>query len=253
MCWLANQGGRVTLAVLGGLALLVAGCGEEGERPGTRPGARRPGPKVEPDEGKKTSVGQNLFLEVLPHGRRVLISAEVCLREGGLEQLLTRKGTKEHEAILAAEIDARQLHQALLLAGAQEGSPVRFTPKYRPASGTPIKVSLIYQHKGKKVTVPARSWIRNVKTGKELDSDWVFAGSMLVDNPLDAKAAKIYLANDGDVICISNIETALLDLPIESPKADAERGFEAWTDRIPEVGTKVVVVLEPVLPAKKPR
>jgi hypothetical protein len=52
---------------------------------------------------------------------------------------------------------------------------------------------------------------------------------------------------------VSNFEDAMLDLPIVSPKDDADRSFEAFTDRIPELETKVVVILEPVLEAKKPK
>jgi hypothetical protein len=227
------------------------GCGEEnGERTVRKTeGAPKPGVQSAP-EGKKVNAGQNVFLEVLPDRRRVLISAEVCLRRGQLEMLLTRKGGKTHESILAADIDARSVHNALLLAKAEPGSTVRFEP-FRPPSGTRIKISLIYDKDGKKVTVPARSWIRNFKTGKELDSDWVFAGSMLVDNPLDSSAPKKYLANDGDVICVTNFEDAMLDVAIESPKLWANHQYEAWTERIPEEGTKVVVVLEPVLTKKK--
>ncbi len=127
-----------------------------------------------------------------------------------------------------------------------------FVPKYRPASGTTIKVSVQYKDKdGKLATVPAKSWIKNAKDNKLLDSDWVFAGSRLVTNPLDPDGQKHYLANDGDVICVSNFETALLDLPINSPKDDADRFFVANTERIPPLETKVVVILEPVVEAKK--
>src|SRR5205807_3887545 len=132
--------------------------------------------------------------------RRVLVAAVVCLREGPLEQLLCRKNTKEHEAVLSADVDARDIHTALVAARAEPGSPVRFEPTYRPARGTTIKVSVQYEEKGKQVTVPARSWVKNLKTGKELDTDWVFAGSRLVENPLDKDKPKYYLANDGDVI-----------------------------------------------------
>jgi hypothetical protein len=212
-------------------------------------------PKVKPTAepvGKKVEVGKNVYLEVLPTSRRVLIEAEVCLREGALEQLLTRKNQKEHEAILAADIDARKAHEALLLAKAKDGEPARWVPKYRAPTGSTIKVSLIYKDaKGKTVTVPARSWVKNRSTGKELDTDWVFAGSMLIENPLDKNAAKHYLANDGDVICVSNFEGAMLDLPMMSSKDDADRAYDAWTERIPAVGTKVTVVLEPV-EGKKP-
>ncbi|HEY7425072.1 MAG TPA: YdjY domain-containing protein, partial [Gemmataceae bacterium] len=130
------------------------------------------------------------------------------------------------------------------------GSPVRFAPKYRPATGTRIKISVLYKDKDKLKTVSAQSWVKDMKTGKALDSDWVFGGSHLVNNPLDPDK-KHYLANDGDVICVSNFETALLDLPIKSPKENADRFFTAFTERIPPLETKVVVVLEPVLEAEK--
>jgi hypothetical protein len=250
MTWRVSRSGRRILVLFAALAAAL-GCGEEnGERTVRKPESAPKTAVQSSPEGKKVNAGQNVFLEVLPDRRRVLISAEVCLRQGPLEMLLTRKGGKTHEAILAADIDARAVHNALLLAKAEPGSTVRFDP-FRPPTGTRIKISLIYEKDGKKVTVPARSWIRNIKTGKELESDWVFAGSMLVENPLDTGAPKKYLANDGDVICVANFEDAMLDLPIESSKVNDDRGYEAWTQRLPEEGTKVVVVLEPVLGKKK--
>jgi hypothetical protein len=102
------------------------------------------------------------------------------------------------------------------------------------------------------VTVPGQSWVKDSKTGKALDVDWVFAGSRLVDNPLDPDH-KSYLANDGDVICVSNFDTAMMDLPIESSQKNSELEFEAWTERIPPLDAKVAVVLEPVPEPKKDR
>lgn len=191
-------------------------------------------------------MSQNVELEVADGQRRVLVTAEVCKREGPLEQLMTRKGAKEHEAILAANVDARKIHQALLLAEAKPGSVVRFLPDYRPPTGTNIRVSLRYVQDGKTKTVPARSWIRNVKTGAELGCDWVFAGSQEIEDAFN-KGQIRYLANEGDVICIANFEGAMLDVPIESSKGNEDHGYEAWTERIPAEGTKVTVILEPLL------
>ena len=214
--------------------LVVAGCEEP---------AAPPKPEEKP---KQVEVGKNVILEVQGGQRRVLVNGYICLREGQLEQLVTRKNTKEHEAIIAVDADARKIHEALNLAGAIEGKPVRYTPTYQPATGQKIKVSVRYEDKGRLVTVPAQSWVKNTRTGKPLDVDWVFAGSGLVDNPLDPDHPKTYLANDGDVICVSNFDTAMLDLPVESSKNNDELLFEAWTERIPPLETKVVVILEPI-------
>ena len=229
---------------------MMLGCDEAGERE-ARP-KDKASQKAKTGEPKKVRLTKNIYLEVLPDKkRRVHVNAEVCLREGQLELFLCRKQTKEHEAILTADVDAFKLHAALIAAGAEAGSPVRFVPRYRPASGTTIKVFVQYKDKGKQVTVPAKSWITNAKTKKPMENDWVFAGSRLVTNPLDPDGKKHYLANDGDVICVSNFETALLDLPIKSPKDDVERFFVANTRLIPPLETKVVVILEPVVEAKK--
>ena len=104
------------------------------------------------------------------------------------------------------------------------------------------------------MTEPAKSWVRSMKTRKELNEEWVFAGSGFAKNVFDPKKPDVYLANeDGDLICISNFEDAMLDLPIASPKDNDDLAFEAFTERIPALETKVVVILEPVLEAKKPK
>jgi hypothetical protein len=237
-------------ALAGVFVLCALGC-EGGPADREEP---RPREREKSVETKKVPVAPNIVLEVQGPRRRVLVNATVCLREGPLEQLLTCKEKKAHEAILTADIDAEKLHAALLAAGANAGSPVRFRPRYRPASGSTIKISLTYEEKGQQKTVPAQEWLKNLKTGKVLDSNWVFAGSQLVDNPLDPGKPKFYLANDGDVICVANFETALLDVPIESSKDwSTGRDYVAFSERIPPLKTKVVVTLEPIPDAKKAR
>jgi hypothetical protein len=234
------------LAFMPLFALGPAGCSSDAAPPKTEPAK----PAAPSAPAKKVEVGKNVFVEFQGDKRRVLINAYVCLREGMLEQLMCRKQTKEHEAILAADVDAQKIHTALLLARAEPGNPVKFVPKFEPPKGTGIKITLQYQDKGKTVAVPACTWVRNVKTGKDLDHDWVFAGSVLIPDALDPKQPPYYGANDGDVICVSNFDTALLDLPINSPKDWGQRVLEAHTERIPPLQTPVLVILEPVATAK---
>jgi hypothetical protein len=207
-------------------------------------------PKPEP-EAKKAELKKNIFIETQGDKRRVLVNAYVCNRKTILEQLLTRKGAKEHEAILAADIDARDLHTVLTVAGAEPGSTVVYRPKFKSPTGTPVKIFLEYEKDGKKVRVRAQEWIRNIKTKKELHTDWVFAGSRLIPDPFDKTKKPAYAANFGDVICISNFDSALLDVPFDSPKDNDDLAFEADTERIPAEKTAVLVILEPVIEKKK--
>jgi hypothetical protein len=251
LCYPESMSNRIPSLVVSSLlltALALAGAGCEGEPPANAESPRKEATK--PEEAKKVLVGKNIFFEIQGTRRRVILSTYVCLREGPLEQLLTRKEKKEHEAILAIDGDGRDIHKALLAAGAKPGKTVQYQPKFLPPTGQRIKVTLEYEQDGKRVEVPAQQWVRNQKTGKAMDLDWVFAGSQFVANPFDPKAPDIYLANEGDVICVSNFEGALLDLPINSPKDNSQLAWEAFTERIPPRGTKVAILLEP-LPDKK--
>jgi hypothetical protein len=228
----------------GGAALVLAGMVSLGTAL-----SKSDGPKAPPADAdsvrKPLNKKETVFFEKQGDTRRVVVVAAVCLRQGRLEGLLTRKGTKEHEYILAADVDARDIHAGLVAAGASPGAPVQFNPRYVPAHGTAVKISLRYEKDGKTVTVPAREWVRNAGTKKDLDMDWVFAGSVFQPDP-DDKDKQLYLANQGDLVCVCNIDTAMLDLPVRSPKRPDDRVFDAHTDRIPPLETRVEVVFEPV-------
>lgn len=196
---------------------------------------------------KRIKLAPNLFFEKEGDKRRVIVEATVCFREGQLEGLLCRKQTKEHEYILTADVDGRSIHAALVAAGAKPGNPVTFIPKYLPATGTTIKVSLRYTKEGKTVQIAAQEWIVAAKPQrKPLAQDWVFGGSRFVPFPDDNTKPPYYLANQGDLICVCNMESAMLDLPVQSPKKFDDRLFSANTGRIPPLDTKVEVILEPV-------
>ena len=183
--------------------------------------------------------------------RRVHLLGAVCLREGPLEVLVCKLGTKEHESILHVDADGREVHFALVAAGAVAGSPVKFVPEYVPASGTKIKVTLTYREKGKVKTVPAGEWIKDRKTNKDMAHDWVFAGSRFFKDPDRPDAQPYYMANNGELISLANFPDSMLDLPVKSPKDIADLIFEINTPRVPPMRTPVLVTLEPVVEKKK--
>ena len=210
-------------------------------------------PRADPKSVLKPLLPDNsLYLEDVPGGgRRVLVTAEVCLREGQLEVFLCRTGTKEHEAIVRTAVDARYLHAGLEAAGAKPGTPVRFLhpqtgePDYKPATGDKIDVLVSYRRAGAVHTHAAREWITDLKTKKPMAHDWVFAGSRLFKNPEKPEAPPYYCANNGSVIGISNFSDSMLDLPVEVGQDNSNLGFEARTEKIPPVMSKVWVVLAP--------
>jgi hypothetical protein len=216
-----------------------------------------PAPKADPKSVhiEKPDM-KGIILEVLPDKitRRVLLATEVCLREGPLEIFMCKKGTKEHEAILRTDMDALNIHELLILAGAVPGKPTQFVnPKteeaeYKPATGTKINVSVHYTKGGKTFTHPAQEWIWDPKKKAQMPHGWVFAGSIVIVDPCNGK--KFYAANSGDVISISNFPYSMLEIPVEVSKDDANLVYDARTERIPPLRSKVWVILEPVIEKK---
>ncbi len=308
--------------------------------------------------GKKEELGKGVWLETAGNQKRIVVEAEVCLREIGqigLECLLCGRNKKEYESILVTGADAKVIHDGLKKLGAAPGAPCQFDvieappgkdvkvkprftqgdkttvvdadweapadtvlrltytytkdgkeveppptwdvpggtelkaelgwvsngnfrqskpvtfkvppgaaaklgaqwerdgkvvvtpPPYTAATGTPVKLTLQYEDKGKLKTVPWTQWVRDGKTMKNPDSDFVFAGSVTFKSPLAPNDPPRYAAADeGALVCVCDVPTAMLALPYWSPKGQADRFYEPNTPAIPPVGTKVTMILEPV-------
>jgi len=258
---------RFLAAGLAAAAASVVAAAYVSGRPAVQPGGQPPGeaaaakdaeplpdaPKADP-KSELTPLNKqgSLYLEKKPDGtRRVLVATEVCLREGPLEVFACKARTKEHESILRIDLDARFLHAALIAAGAKPGSPVQFVnPKtgaeeYKPATGAVVAVSVHYTKGGKAYTHPAQEWVQDIKTKKPMTHQWVFAGSRFVKNPERPDDPEYYCANNGDVIGISNSFDSTLDLPVAVSRDDAALAFQAFTEKIPPLRSKVWLILEP--------
>ena len=145
---------------------------------------------------------------------------------------------------MATRCPARLIHAGLLALGLEPGSPVSFDPEYRPAAGPKVSVRVRWKDAaGRLQERPAQELIRNTKTGRQLEAEWVFAGSGFWRDPADG--TEHYQADGGDMICVSNFPTAMLDLPIESSESNAALLFEAFAGRVPPAGTEVELLLSP--------
>jgi hypothetical protein len=235
--------GRRPIAVV----VLLLGCasGSYGQEAGTAPkqqAAAAAATSEVPASLKKLSEKNDVWLDT--ERKAVVVDGVVCLSAGLLEMFACPKGTKEHESVVSLNCLAEEVHAGLLAAGARPGAPVSFNPDYKAATGQVIDVYVLWKDaRGQKQQVRAQDWIKNTKTGRAMTQDWVFAGSGFWKDEQTGK--ELYQANGGDLICVSNFPTAMLDLPIESSQANADLLFEVFGDRVPPKGTQVRVVLMP--------
>ena len=184
--------------------------------------------------------------------QRVYLDGYVTMRRGALEMFACPIGTKEHESVVATLAKAREIHAALLAIEATPGTPVRYLPEFVPATGQVIRVWVCWRdEKGKFQVSDARQWIKQSGTKKAMDAEWVFAGSSFWLDPSDGR--EYYQADSGDMICVSNFSTAMLDVTISSSAESDELQFTPYQERIPEIGTPIRLILAPIPnPTDKP-
>lgn len=234
----ARRGRRWAPWVLGLLTLVAVGRARAEEPPPTGPL-----PPV-PERAVRLSPEADVWVD--KESKQVVLEGRIVLSAGPLELFACPQQTKEHESIVAVRTKSYLVHAALLAVGAEAGGTVQYEPEYRPAQGTPIEIDVRWiDDQGQTHTVAAQEWVRDVRTGGAMNTSWVFAGSMFWDNP--ANGERIYLAEEGDLICVSNFPSATLDVPIPSSQANEALVFEAFTERIPPLQTRVLVVLKPRL------
>jgi hypothetical protein len=141
-----------------------------------------------------------------------------------------------------------QLPTGLTLPERDDALPIRFFPKFKQLTWFgPMSV----QQRDKLLTLSRDAAYRKAigtffdqSQSRQLDAGWVFVGSGYY---LDERTGKkTYIAEGGDLICVSNFPDAMLDLAIKSTdKQDEGLLFEAWTERIPPRGTEVTMELVP--------
>jgi hypothetical protein len=199
------------------------------------------------DKLKRLDQKQPIWID--PVHKHVVLLGEVCKAGYPLEFFATYSN-RSYEAVVAVNVKPSIVHAGLLAVGAEAGHPAKFQPKFIPPTGTEVAIEVRWKDaKGKVQSAPAQHWIRNIKTKKELDQNWVFAGSGFVTDEETGK--QYYQADSGELICVLSLPNAMLDLPIQSYGAIEARSFEAFAEHLPPPGTPVTLLLKPVLKDKQ--
>lgn len=198
--------------------------------------------------------------------RCVDVDASVCLTRGMLELIACTKRTKEHESIVIVLAKAVHIHTALLLLGAQPGSPaMRKAPEGEigrwidilPRGGAVDVLLVLTDKEGKLTEHPISDFISrpsaksgDAGNGKDIKfptHTFIFAGSQLVG---DGPGPRQYLSDlSGDVISISTFGDELLCLPDINSQDNDSLEWEVNAKGLPAVGTKVTLRLRPHLTA----
>ncbi len=194
------------------------------------------------------------------------IEATICLDEGMLELIACMKGSKEHESIVAIEAKPMHIHTALLLLGANNGTPAMSRPvdeqktqwTHVPPQGDPVDVYLAFETAdGKMVERPISDFVTRSdgradklaaeEGGAEEDFEFpgtfVFAGSQLRDN---GTGPRQYLADlSGNVISIATFGDELLCLPGVHANTNDALMWQLDAGELPKAGSKVTLRLRP--------
>lgn len=196
-----------------------------------------------PPEAKRVSKMSNLWVD--KKRTRVYIDGYIAVDRGQLEMFACPSGTKEHESVVGLLAKSSEVHAALLAIGAKPGTTAMWEPDFVPATGQRIRVWVCWLDEDDEFrSADGRTLIRNIKNKQPLLQDWVFAGSSEWKDPADGKV--YYQADGGDMICVSNFGTAMLDLPIASSAEANNLLFEPNTDTVPKRDTPVRLILMPI-------
>lgn len=188
--------------------------------------------------------------------RAVEFDAVAVLRTGFLEEYVCTVGTREHESLFAFDGKASEIHAALLLAGLEPGAPGRwrtaaandgeFALERVPPTGAPVAVSVLLPD-GRELTLD--HFVRAAPlpgaaaaVGQVPPREFVFAGSRFVRSrrtaeeryAADGSGSLIGLVTFGDET-IGPVEVIADQASVSEPL------WEAFTERMPDPGTKVRV------------
>ncbi len=149
-----------------------------------------------------------------------------------------------------------KLPAGLTLPDRDDDLPIRFHPKFKELTwfgpmSTAQRDKLLSLSSDEAYQKAIRKFFADGRY-RQMEAGWVFDGSGFYVDPQTGE--KSYLAEGGDLICVSNFPSAMLDLSVKSTdKQDEGLLFEPWTERVPPKGTEVTMELIPVFtkPATK--
>lgn len=204
-------------------------------------------PVVEKIDASHYRIGE---ITIDKRSREIRFPAVVNMREGLLEYLIVHTNGKIHESLFSTDISPSNLNVAFKLLRYEASKELYRIPKepgilsadfYEEPEETKaasrISISAEFEKDGETKSIPAYEWIRHETTAKAmLPTPWIYGGGTFYDN-------KFVPEQTGDITAIFITNGSLINYPGEDNFND-----QIWTpltNRIPEIGTKVTLVIAP--------
>lgn len=196
-----------------------------------------------PPGARRLTMASRLWVDTKQ--QRVYVDGYIAMNRGPLEMFACPVGSKEHESVVAVLAKSREVHAALLSIGTTPGTPVKYQPRFVPPTGQQVRIWVCYRDDENKFqAIDGRKWIRRDGTQEDMKEEWVFSGSSFWKDPIDGK--EYYQADGGDMVCVSNFSTAMMDVPFNSSAQADQLVFTPFTERIGKRDTPVRLIFVPI-------
>ncbi len=204
-------------------------------------------PEIEKLDDERYRIGE---ITIDKSTREIRFPAFVNLREGLLEYLIVHQNGKIHESLFRTETSPTNINVAFAL--------LRYKPSrelYRlwkepgiisdqfhkedeeTRKAARIVIDVEVEKGGETKRYPVSDWIRHETTAKAMPpTSWVYGGSEFYDG-------KFVPESSGDIAAIFVTNGSLINYPGEDNFNDEV--WSSFTDRIPELDTKVTLIIAP--------
>ena len=220
---------------------LVCSAGVREAAPPAKPVVRLVSPSVY--EVGKVRLDQKAFSISFP--------GTLNMKRGLLEYLLVNSKGSAHESLLVTEVEATDIHVAMLLLGAKGGAVIAEVPPaqlnaqyFRTApklAGDTVIISVKWKEKDADRTALIEDWVFNETAKTKIEhGPWIYNGSMVHEGNFLAQT-------EGNLVALVTSPTALINNPRRGN--DNDQIWNANGETTPGIGTPVEVIIKLVPPA----
>lgn len=191
-------------------------------------------PVIEPLGGDRYKIGN---LEIDRSSRELRLKGKIATLDSPLEYLACAPGGKLYESLLEFDVNPYHLHVGLLLIGLEPKNNLDFQGDPSTPQGDPVTVLVSWQNGGESVWHRAEELIWQKREARPMEeTNWVFSGSLFVDDVFLAAVEK-------SLIAVYNDPAAILNNPL--PTGADDESYVSRTDYLPPSGTALEIIIRP--------